>query len=114
MLSEEEIIYIVEKILSNKEIGLLEATDTFYQALQGLLDLYNKEKEKNKKYEEGTILSDKQTAMVIQAIKEGATEQITKEMENYIHKDKIRKIIETSTYPDFAIQKILELLEESE
>lgn len=50
-MSEEEIIYIIENVLSNKEIGLLEATDTFYQAIQGLLDLYNKEKEKNKELE---------------------------------------------------------------
>lgn len=31
---------------------------------------------------------------------------------DYISKDKIRKIIENSSYPDFAIQKIKELIEE--
>lgn len=31
---------------------------------------------------------------------------------DYISKDKIKNIIESSSYPDFAIQKIIELLEE--
>lgn len=33
-------------------------------------------------------------------------------LNSYIRKDKIREIIENSSYPDFAIQKLLELLEE--
>lgn len=33
-------------------------------------------------------------------------------VEKYVSKDKIREIIENSSYPDFAIQKIKELLEE--
>lgn len=32
--------------------------------------------------------------------------------QGYISKDKIKNIIKSSSYPDFAIQKILELLEE--
>lgn len=71
-LSEEEIINIIENVLSNKEIGLLEATDTFYQAIQGLLDLYQKEKEEIKK--------------LIKRNKE--LEEIFKQF-NAIHKDKI-------------------------
>ena len=70
----------------------------------------NKEKEKNKEYEEGTMLSKKQTNMVLQAIKEGATEQITKEMKNYIHKDKIRELKNISI--DYLPTKIDELLNE--
>jgi len=48
-MSEEEIIKNIEDMLLHAETNLLD-----YEALaiQGLLDLYNKEKEKNKKIED--------------------------------------------------------------
>lgn len=53
-MNEEEIINKVEEIIEysklSTDIGFVDQTDKV-NAIQGLLDLYNKEKEKNKKYE---------------------------------------------------------------
>lgn len=76
-LSEEEIIKTIENILLHAETQLLD-----YEALaiQGLLDLYQKEKEKNKLLIEGKFreVADKNSYI----------------KDNYISKDKIKEKIE--------------------
>lgn len=53
-MSEEEIIDKIEKIIikirTGREVSIGDDT-----AIQGLLDLYNKEKEKNKRYEKSLL-----------------------------------------------------------
>ena len=121
-LSEEEIIKTVENFLDGYRQYNVETGETYvpykygegqkfcyvedFEAIQGLLDLYNKEKEKNKilelakiPYLEGEIMAYK---------------------ENTVSKDKIKEIIyPTPTNPiSYEIQtsdmyrKILQLLEE--
>lgn len=105
-LSEEEIIYIIEKVLSYKEIGLLEATDTFYQAIQGLLYLYQQEKERNKelyatccRYEDKLGEYENTDAIATGIGKYIKLEELMKEDEigikgkRYISKDKIKELV---------------------
>ena len=44
----EKSIEILKNILSQRQIGLAEVTETFYEAIETLLTAYEKEKEKNK------------------------------------------------------------------
>ena len=78
-MSEEEIMLEIEEI---KRIDRTRFTSSELQAIQGLLDLYNKEKEKNK-----------------ECIKTGDLERAVgflmnnNDLSNYISKDKIREKI---------------------
>ena len=45
----EEDIKILENVLKTKQYGLLEVTDTFYEALENLLTRYKQLEEENKK-----------------------------------------------------------------
>ena len=45
----EKSIEILKNILSQRQIGLAEVTETFYEAIETLLTAYEKEKEKNSK-----------------------------------------------------------------
>ena len=74
-LSEEEIIKIVDKFIDGYRQCNIETGETIipyqygkgqkfcyvedFEAIQGLLDLYNKEKEKNKKLEENSVDKNK-------------------------------------------------------
>lgn len=111
-MSEEEIIFIIEKLQceckeqENEEKYYKYITDKFKaysKGLQGLLDLYNKEKEKNK---------EECNAITCEMIKQ-----------NYIHKDKIKnKMDEIMSYgfssaeerhkQNYAYDRLKELLEE--
>lgn len=101
--------------------------------LLNLIDKLKKENEelkiKNSNYEEGKILSKKQLEMVTEGVKAGIYEQLPKEMKNFIHKDKIRKL-DNECFPRYKVgllkgqrimgtnectyfaEKMLELLEE--
>lgn len=119
-MSEEEIIKEVESaIWFMKEDNY--NVNTFVKAIQGLLDLYNKEKEKNKileltkiPYLEGEIMAYKENDAVQRKMLNDAFDR------GWIHKDKIKEIIyPTPTNPiSYEIQtsdmykKILELLGE--
>ena len=99
-MSEEEIIKEVESaIWFMKEDNY--NVNTFVKAIQGLLDLYNKEKEKNKileltkiPYLEGEIMAYKENDAVQRKMLNDAFDR------GWIHKDKIREIIyQTPTNP---------------
>ena len=90
-MSEEEIIEILKR-----DMFMFSCEQE--EAIQGLLDLYNKQKEKNKELTDEYMI---QKHLINPDF-----------LKNYISKDKIKNIIESSSYPDFAIQKIIELLEE--
>ena len=76
-MSEEEIIKIIKKELT---FFRCTADDIkFKDAIKGLLDLYNKEKEKNKELEEENKILTKQLNSAFDR--------------GFIHKDKIREIL---------------------
>jgi hypothetical protein len=85
-MSEEEIIDIAEKIA---DFGWSDYDDfeKNKKAIQGLLDLYNKEKRKNKRYLKYLVNKDKHYESVLECL------EIEKE-QDYISKDKIRERIE--------------------
>lgn len=79
-------------------------------AHQGLLDLYQKEKEKNKELK-------KENEKLDEKFKYAVPDEIVDEL--YISKDKIRQLIKNKAYTDtynfktIAVKDILELLEEN-
>ena len=85
-------------------------------ALNGLLDLYQKEKEKNKELEEENTRQHELLGNIHQNYrgKIAKIQEQNKEIVDtqYISKDKIRKCIQTP-YPEVAIENIVELLEEN-
>lgn len=98
-MSEEEIIKEFKNLIYNSDFDYIKLMDEdgftgWHELFENILDLYNKEKEKNVK-----LKKDKQ-------ILYGVIDEIKEE------RDKIRDIIKKSSYPDFAIQKIEELLGE--
>ncbi len=94
-LSKEEIKELDILIYRNDVFYLTDKFNKYIRPLVGkLFDLYTKEKVKNTEYEEGKVLSKKQEAMILKAIKQSAEEQITKEMKNYISKSKVKEIIQ--------------------
>ena len=119
-MSEEKIIEILKKLISWKGMKV-EIRDYEIEAIQGLLDLYNEEKNKNASLQKEIKLMQncdlakviKKQEKEIEALK--IIHNTYKEMieENgYISKDKIREIIKKYGYGDFSIQKIIESLEE--
>ncbi len=83
-MSEEEIIRNVKRIIEYKVISnYINNNDS--NAIQGLLDLYQKEKEKNWKYQVYCLPNDV-------GVKNG-DKIITFDTSNYINKDKIREKI---------------------
>lgn len=87
-MTEEEIIEVLQRvILANRFDGLYTSICIIIEAIQGLLDLYNKEKEKNKELET-TI------GLFKNANKNMATIVNESYGKNFISKDKIRDIIE--------------------
>lgn len=82
-MTEEEIIDILENVIIFKNTSD-KFTDLDLNAIQGLLDLYNKQKEKLKAYE----IKKENVAFVMRQY--GKTNNIIKE---YISKDKIREKI---------------------
>ena len=103
----EEIMLEIEEI---KRIDRTRFTSSELQAIQGILDLYNKEKEKNKRLEEerkqfyeGEMYTAKQL------------KNIEKTTHKYwIHKDKIKEILDDieNNKPVIAEGKLRKLLEE--
>lgn len=87
-MSEEEII----NILSDEIVSLNVGHEKYKQAVKGLLDLYQKEKEKNKRFFNGEIFTKNQIEIVQKAVKEGIEEQVPKEMKNFISKNKIKEL----------------------
>lgn len=74
-MSEEEIMSILKVLIGLEEFNKISYKEN--RAIQGLLDLYNKEKEKNKKLEE-----TKNKLVRYIAIKEGKDyEQVCREFE---------------------------------
>ena len=56
-MGEEEIMQVLNKVITaNRFDGLFTDISMIINAIQGLLDLYNKEKEKYKGIEEGTTI----------------------------------------------------------
>lgn len=72
---------------------------TMRETMQGLLDLYQKEKEKNKRYEKYLKSKDKQHEQVLEYLE-------TEKENEYLSKDKIRAKIEEikakKDFPEFA------------
>lgn len=107
-MSEEEIIQHFEFIKSSIKEETKFIDISILECFEGLLDLYNKEKEKNKE-----LYEDNQKQWEERC-------RLTFEFDNYTSKDKIREIIyPTPTNPiSYEIQtsdmyrKILQLLEE--
>lgn len=112
-MSEEEIIQSINNVLKYKsEINLAPFKIT---VVEGLLDLYNKEKEKNKEltiknhflknesnaYGEAIVKLDNQLKVTNQEI-EYLNCIIESDKDNYIHKDKIR---ETSKFFEKEIKE---------
>lgn len=87
MLSEEEIIEECNELAENKLHQLGECWDEEYskKAIQGLLDLYNKEKEKNKRIKDGVLIVGRRNG-------KSAEQKII--LDKYISKDKIKAKIE--------------------
>lgn len=105
-MNEEEIIKYTKNIINatyikatnrNENGNITEQWLVNKNVIQGLLDLYNKEKEKNKKLNK--YITDKvKTGKEIQTfINKGYVEQ------EYISKDKIREIIEELENEDLVI-----------
>lgn len=78
-LSEEEIIKKIKRYINGKDT----MKETLVRAIQGLLDLYNKEKEKNKKLKEKCkeLIKEKQELTTILE-------------DDVIHKNKIKEKLE--------------------
>jgi hypothetical protein len=103
-LSEEEIIDDINFCLEGEYI-----TPEHYDAIQGLLNLYNKEKEKNKEY-----FAENQSLKY--AIGNMLHKDIVKT--NYISKDKIREFAlsesqaDTYHFKTVSLDRLLKFLEE--
>jgi hypothetical protein len=93
-MSKEEIVKIIKEMIQWSD------HNTYKMALQGLLDLYNKEKEKNKELIEGQI----------KTLEEILQPQLLKK---YVSKDKIKERYEKLKHYDYIeIKELLKLLEE--
>ena len=108
MMSEDEILNTINNLFKTIGIG----NEPFFIAVKGLLDLYQNEKEKNKRLE-----------IELEIKKYCKVDELTNDLINYknlakkyqgncISKDKIRKCIQTP-YPEVAVENIEELLEEN-
>ena len=106
-MSEEEIIKCAEFLGNRKDETTVKIDNDFYDERdiwKGLLDLYNKEKEKNKEIE------------YIKSCFDFALEQ---QLSNYISKDKLRKFIkedsfeETYNFETISKKNLLKFLEDN-
>lgn len=119
-MSEEEIKDIIKDFLELREIhstdGLRKSYLSIYkEAIQGLLDLYNKEKEKNEELKMKLLEKD----FHIDGLKEDRRIAIEEIQEQYfISKDKIKEKIEEIKRNDYSSYDasicLQELLDEGE
>lgn len=102
----------IEATLQDKDGNIIEQGLVNKDVIQGLLDLYQKEKEKNKELQElyTNTLKDWCVELANDLI---YYKNLAKEYQgNCISKDEIRKCIQTP-YPEVAVENIVELLEEN-
>lgn len=95
-MSEEEIIKECNELAKNEHHELGDCWDEEYssKAIQGLLDLYNKEKEKNKELRKYYA-----TRKEVEKLRK-INEILHDSAENYVHKDKIiAKVIQIKDRP---------------
>lgn len=131
-MSEEEIIKVLEDRLENSNLYIYYNSCVgaeCFEAIRSLLELYQKEKEKNKElekyrglyenemlgyiagYEDGKHHKLTATAIFAEENKQKRLEQMIKQ--NYISKDKIRELLHSYSINDKRFTKYLEeLLEE--
>lgn len=113
-LSEEEIIKNLKHYLNISEYHRKEEYSSIDNYIKGLLDLYNKERVKNIE-----LLEKLEMKKLLFVRKDRITNGILCEYyirkdeieKDYISKDKIREIINNS-YPDIAIEKLMNILED--
>ena len=94
-LSEEEIKDIIEELLSDPLIyfsqdSSFESIQIRANAIQGLLDLYNKEKEKNKELEIVIKTNPDKIKIIADSFNEKVLDKFKQE---FISKDKIKELI---------------------
>lgn len=93
-MSEEEIIRNVKRIIEYKVISNY-INDNDSRAIQGLLDLYNKEKEKNKNIEDIFVADNLPKEQVAIIISKQYFSEYKELKSNYISKDKIKNLIKS-------------------
>ena len=81
-MSEEEILYVINYALENAKANKHEHIGFRIEYIQGLLDLYNAEKEKNR-----------QCKMRIEQLENEITARIEDANKNFISKDKIKRML---------------------
>ena len=102
-MSEKEII----EALTNYDLSNHFNNNKFFEAINRLLFLYNKEKEKNRELQ-----------VIVDDIKNGVYIDYPEFEDKYISKDKIRTLIKETAYPDtynfktISVSKLEKLLEE--
>ena len=110
-MSEEEIIYILKQRIERKTVS----SDPYYitqKAIEGILDLYNKEKEKNKDLQ---IKVRYYEDIMIKQNTEREFETLYKDLyrivkTEYISKDKIRELLHSYSIDDKRFMKYLKEL----
>lgn len=121
-MSEEEIIGKLKRIIKiaySKEFATFELTYQYVDAIQGLLDLYNKEKEKNKSIEaqrlrdmcyktDGNYISKDKIKEKIEEY-----EELVKDFEEYWSKDP-RQFKKEKCVDYYKIEALKELLQEGD
>lgn len=109
-MSKEEIVTLQELKYALDNIGAFDFGDFQVETIRSILDLYNKQKEKNKKLEEDNV------HLLVTGARQVAQIDL-----NYISKDKIREKMkqiergfpkETMFSKEFLILDLQELLEE--
>lgn len=101
----EEDIKIIEELIENERGELLNCWDygeEAKRALENLLTRYKQLEEENKHYKKYAVMMTTE-GLLINGVKFS--------FNDYIQKSKIKEIIEKH-YPDEAIQRLIELLEE--
>lgn len=114
-MSEEKIINIIENFLNYKIEKYLSGIEVC--AISRLLDLYYKEKEKNKELYEIKYIASR---FINRSMKQFSIGEFKYKVNNSISKDKIRKFIEEEThkgtyeFKSISAKRLQELLEEVE
>ena len=103
-MSEEEIINKINYMINNWHRSVVEINIKW---IQGLLDLYNKEKEKNE-----IIMNENINDIYESALQKTMNKYIKTEIaKDFISKDKIKEILKNKK-PHIAQEKLMNLLEE--
>lgn len=102
----------IEEVHNLNELSVFMTDSTTLKTLLNYIDKLQKENEElkvdyQKQWEENCRL-----ALYIDKVRIENRKILENTAKNYIRKDKIRDAIKTSSYPDIAIQKLIELLEE--